>query len=149
MTKRGDRINERLRFWLDCAAGRSEQVREPFPSRKSIDLAANKLGLDASASEGRDLLLFVLADIVFGPPKPAHASRPGAKKKWDEAKVRKLRRDMVSAFPEGFPDGGAHTIARALQKSPKFGAEYRDLELGTLKRYIRRKALRRDKKEGT
>jgi hypothetical protein len=149
-----ERQKERLASWRGlskdvlCMRALREGASHLEPA---IARGCEAFGLTASDPKDRELLLAILADVLFRPaPTNALAAvrTRGAQQEWTQRKVTQLRRDIVAAYPgDGWINEQVHKIAFRLQK--KYPEKYSAYEIETLKRLIRRKAFRVEvKKEG-
>ena len=105
--------------------------RGPLWSIPAVRRAARAFELDEKRRGHRNLLLVVLADILFGEPR--RAGRPRKPTKWNRAGLIRLR-DDYNELLSGNPPISDKAAAEKIKE--KFPDRYRHVQAGALRRRL-------------
>lgn len=148
MSRPGDRIDRRLRAWLQRSKDKTLwpivlKVSGPDRWRAEIAKGCAAFGLDASNPAHKHVLLGILSEVHFGEPSKAnHLSFPVGdspkpprepKVRWNDAEITEFAESVYRNRVEVRGKLDVARTAKALQKLPK----YKTLSLPTLRAYIR------------
>jgi hypothetical protein len=132
----------------------------PLPHHaKTIAITCGQFGLNPNDKDDRNLLLVILADVIFkepgkaalGPEAPKPKARPGRHKTWNPKQLRVLRQDIMAVMTNDGQFDPHMTVRRIRQhlqkKSGSFGLDYLAFKDSTLEKYIGQALLPQKKSE--